>query len=93
MCIRDRRSYYEELLRAGVRIWMFRPPYILHSKHFTVDGAAAVVGSSNMDQRSFGLNMEISMIVHGESFVRDLDGHKIEAAFWDEDLAKKLGMA
>lgn len=67
------RSYYEELLRAGVRIWMFRPPYILHSKHFTVDDKVAVVGSSNMDQRSFGLNMEISMVVHGESFVRDLD--------------------
>lgn len=67
------RSYYEELLRAGVRIWMFRSPYILHSKHFTVDDAVAVVGSSNMDQRSFGLNMEISMVVHGISFVRDLD--------------------
>lgn len=67
------RSYYEELLRAGVRIWMYRPPYILHSKHFTIDDAVAVVGSSNMDQRSFGLNMEISMVVHGESFVRDLD--------------------
>ncbi|MBL3700667.1 cardiolipin synthase [Leucobacter luti] len=67
------RSYYEELLRAGVRIWMYRPPYILHSKHFTVDDSVAVVGSSNMDQRSFGLNMEISMVVHGESFVRDLD--------------------
>ncbi|WP_051582882.1 cardiolipin synthase [Leucobacter sp. PH1c] len=67
------RSYYEELLRAGVRIWMYRPPYILHSKHFTVDDAVAVVGSSNMDQRSFGLNMEISMVVHGEGFVRDLD--------------------
>lgn len=67
------RSYYEELLRAGVRIWMFRPPYILHSKHFTVDDAVAVVGSSNMDQRSFGLNMEISMVVHGTSFVKDLD--------------------
>lgn len=67
------RSYYEELLRTGVRIWMFRPPYILHSKHFTIDDAVAVVGSSNMDQRSFGLNMEISMVVHGESFVRDLD--------------------
>lgn len=67
------RSYYEELLRAGVRIWMYRPPYILHSKHFTVDDEVAVVGSSNMDQRSFGLNMEISMVVHGESFVRDLD--------------------
>ncbi|PRI12636.1 cardiolipin synthase [Leucobacter massiliensis] len=67
------RSYYEELLRAGVRIWMFRPPYILHSKHFTVDDEVAVVGSSNMDQRSFGLNMEISMVVHGERFVRELD--------------------
>ncbi|MCW2287167.1 cardiolipin synthase [Leucobacter luti] len=67
------RSYYEELLRAGVRIWMYRPPYILHSKHFTIDGTTAVVGSSNMDQRSFGLNMEISMVVHGESFIKDLD--------------------
>ncbi|QBE48376.1 cardiolipin synthase [Leucobacter triazinivorans] len=67
------RSYYEELLRAGVRIWMFRPPYILHSKHFTVDDEVAVVGSSNMDQRSFGLNMEISMVVHGREFIEDLD--------------------
>lgn len=67
------RSYYEELLRMGVRIWMYRPPYILHSKHFTIDDDAAVVGSSNMDQRSFGLNMEISMVVHGEQFIKDLD--------------------
>ncbi|MCB1273765.1 MAG: cardiolipin synthase [Leucobacter sp.] len=67
------RSYYEELLRAGVRIFMFRPPYILHSKHFTIDDRVAVVGSSNMDQRSFNLNMEVSMIVHGESFVQELD--------------------
>ncbi|MGO1539364.1 MAG: cardiolipin synthase [Leucobacter sp.] len=67
------RSYYEELLRAGVRIFMFRPPYILHSKHFTIDDKVAVVGSSNMDQRSFSLNMEVSMVVHGASFVRDLD--------------------
>lgn len=67
------RSYYEELLNAGIRIFMFRPPFILHSKHFTIDEAVAVIGSSNMDQRSFGLNMEVSMVVHGEQFVRDLD--------------------
>lgn len=67
------RSYYEELLNAGVRIWMYRPPYILHSKHFTIDDEVAVVGSSNMDPRSFGLNMEISMVVRGKEFVRDLD--------------------
>ena len=67
------RSYYEELLRAGVRIFMFRPPYILHSKHFTIDDSVAVVGSSNMDQRSFNLNMEVSMVVNGKEFVRELD--------------------
>ena len=67
------RSYYEEILRAGVRIFMYKPPYILHSKHFTIDKSIAVIGSSNMDQRSFSLNMEVSMMVHGESFVRDLD--------------------
>ncbi len=67
------RSYYEEILRAGVRIFMYKPPYILHSKHFTIDDTIAVIGSSNMDQRSFSLNMEVSMMVHGESFVRDLD--------------------
>lgn len=73
MVYHAQRSYYEELLRAGVRIFMFRPPYILHSKHFTVDDRVAVVGSSNMDQRSFSLNMEVSLVVHGEEFVRNLD--------------------
>ncbi|MBL5973845.1 MAG: cardiolipin synthase [Candidatus Leucobacter sulfamidivorax] len=73
MVYHAQRSYYEELLRAGVRILMFRPPYILHSKHFTVDDDVAVVGSSNMDQRSFNLNMEVSTVIYGESFVRDLD--------------------
>ncbi|MET1019648.1 MAG: phospholipase D-like domain-containing protein, partial [Microterricola sp.] len=66
------RSYYEALLRAGVRIYMYKSPYILHSKHFTIDHDVAVIGSSNMDMRSFGLNMEVSMLVRGESFVRDM---------------------
>lgn len=66
------RSYYEALLRAGVRIWMYRRPYILHSKSMTIDDEVAIIGSSNMDMRSFGLNMEISMLVRGEEFVREM---------------------
>lgn len=73
MVYHAQRSYYEELLEAGVRIFMYKPPYILHSKHFTIDDHVAVVGSSNMDQRSFNLNMEVSMVLYGESFVQDLD--------------------
>lgn len=66
------RSYYEALLRAGVRIWMYRKPYILHTKSLTIDDEIAVIGSSNMDMRSFGLNLEVSMLVRGEEFVTEM---------------------
>jgi len=63
------RSYYEALLRAGVKIYLYREPTVLHSKHFTIDDDVAVIGSSNMDVRSFSLNMEVSVMVQGQSFV------------------------
>ena len=66
------RSYYEALLRAGVKIWMYQKPFILHSKSMTIDDEVAIIGSSNMDMRSFGLNMEISMLVRGEEFIREM---------------------
>jgi len=66
------RSYYEVLLRAGVKIWMYRKPFILHSKSMTIDDEVAIIGSSNMDMRSFGLNLEISMLVRGEEFVAEM---------------------
>ncbi len=66
------RSYYEELLRAGVRIWLYRAPTILHAKHITIDDQVAVIGSSNMDMRSFSLDLEISVMVKGSKFVQSL---------------------
>lgn len=66
------RSYYEALLRAGVRIWLYEEPTVLHAKHFTIDDDVAVIGSSNMDMRSFSLNFEISIMVHGRDIVERL---------------------
>lgn len=66
------RSYYEELLRAGVKIWLYKAPTVLHAKFFTIDDEVAVVGSSNMDMRSFSLDLEISIMVRGKSFIDDL---------------------
>jgi cardiolipin synthase len=66
------RSYYEELLRAGVRIWLYRAPTILHAKHMTIDDQVAVIGSSNMDMRSFSLDLEISVMIKGTKFVQSL---------------------
>jgi cardiolipin synthase len=66
------RSYYEELLRAGVRIFLYKAPTVLHAKFFTIDHEVAVVGSSNMDMRSFSLDLEISVMVRGRTFIDDL---------------------
>lgn len=66
------RSYYTALLEAGVRIFLYPAPFILHSKHFSIDDDIAVIGSSNMDIRSFSLNMEVSLLVRGASFVADM---------------------
>lgn len=66
------RSYYEALLRAGVKIWLYAGPTILHAKHLTIDDQISVIGSSNMDMRSFSLDLEISVMVRGAEFLNEL---------------------
>jgi cardiolipin synthase len=66
------RSYYEALIAAGVKIWLYESPVILHAKHFTIDDEIAVLGSSNMDMRSFTLDLELSVMVRGDSIIDDL---------------------
>jgi len=73
------RSYYGELLAAGVRIFMYPAPYILHAKHFSIDDEVAVIGSSNMDIRSFSLDLEVSLMVRGASFVAQM--REVEAGY------------
>lgn len=59
-------SYYRALLEAGVAIYLYPAPAVLHSKHFTIDDDVAVIGSSNMDLRSFALNYEVSVLLLGQ---------------------------
>lgn len=59
------RSYYGTLLAAGVRIYRYPAPTVLHAKYMTVDGEVAVIGSSNMDFRSFTLNYEVMLLAFG----------------------------
>lgn len=66
------RSYYEELLRVGISIYLYKKPIFLHTKHITVDGNIAVVGSSNLDIRSFELDLEVSMVLYDTTVVRSL---------------------
>ena len=62
-------SYYQALLEAGIKIYRYPSPAVLHSKYFSIDDDVAVIGSSNMDMRSFALNHEVSMMVTGRDLV------------------------
>ena len=66
------RSFYEALLKAGVQIFLYRKPILLHSKFITVDGDIATVGSSNLDLRSFLLDLEVTLISYDPTVVSKL---------------------
>jgi cardiolipin synthase len=57
---RSSRLLYGDLLRAGARIFEYQPAMI-HAKVMVIDGIWSVVGSSNLDSRSFGLNDEVNV--------------------------------
>ena len=67
------RSYYGELLQAGVHIYE-RKNRILHAKSATVDGVWSTVGSTNLDWRSLLYNDEINVVVLGADFAGQLNG-------------------
>ncbi len=74
------RSYYPELIEAGVRIFEIESP-VLHAKTLVVDDLA-IVGTANTDNRSFRLNFEVAAAIHDRKiasmlrdvFARDLQG-------------------
>lgn len=65
------RSYFDELLAAGVHIHMYRP-HFLHAKHVSIDDDLAIIGSVNMDIRSFALNAEVALLVYDPAVVAAL---------------------
>lgn len=66
------RSYYDELLAAGVEIRLYHAPNLLHTKTISIDNDIAVIGSSNLDMRSFQLNLEVSLVCYDPAVVTDL---------------------
>ena len=65
------RSYYQELSRTGVEIYEYTLGF-LHSKLVIIDQCWGMVGSANMDERSFRLNFEITAILYTAEPVRQL---------------------
>ncbi len=61
------RSYFEGLLHAGVKIYLF-PEGFLHSKTIVADDTVSSVGTSNLDIRSFEQNYEVNAVIYDDSF-------------------------
>ncbi len=72
------RSYYEELLEAGVKIYERRGS-VMHAKTAVIDGVWSTVGSSNIDWRSFLYNDELNAVILGREFAGEM-----EAMFVDD---------
>jgi len=72
------QSYFEDLLGAGVRIHLYASAF-LHAKHASIDHDVAMIGSSNLDIRSFALNSEVSLLAYDAGVVAELS--KIEERY------------
>jgi cardiolipin synthase len=61
------RSYYKDLIDAGAEIYEFKPG-LLHAKTMVVDGCTGLIGSANLDRRSFELNFENNILFEDAAF-------------------------
>jgi len=84
------RSYYASVLDCGVEIYLYKKGFV-HAKTIVADGQLAIIGSANMDHRSFELNFEVNSMIYdskiaGElkaAFLNDIkDAQLINRAKW-----------
>jgi cardiolipin synthase len=81
------QSYYSELLESGVNVRLYGRRF-LHAKHLTIDNEVALIGSSNVDVRSFVLNAEVTLIAYDQAVVADLRAHQDRCIDAAEHLTK-----
>ncbi len=86
------RSYYDDLLNAGVEIYQYKKGFV-HAKTMVTDGSIAIIGTANMDQRSFDLNFEVNAFVYDTDIANQLrniffddlkDAQIIDVTKWNE---------
>ncbi|MBX3242341.1 MAG: cardiolipin synthase [Chitinophagaceae bacterium] len=84
------KSYFSELLKSGVRIFLYRKGFV-HAKTMLVDDTLSMVGTANMDVRSFDLNFEINAVVYSsrinselhKAFLSDLENsEEVDPVEW-----------
>ena len=84
------QSYYAEILDAGVEIYLYKKGFV-HAKTVVADEELAIVGSANMDHRSFELNFEVNSVIYDKGIAQQLrnafyedilEADQIDPAVW-----------
>jgi cardiolipin synthase A/B len=92
------KSYYEELMMAGVEIYLYQKGFV-HAKTLVADGKLSILGSANMDYRSFELNFEVNTVIYDRPFAETMrnvfyddikDSEKIDPEAWCQRAAWRL---
>lgn len=65
------KSYYKKLLEAGVEIYLYQKGFV-HAKTMVTDGKLSMIGTANMDYRSFDLNFEVNAVVYNVQFAQQM---------------------
>jgi len=81
------RSYIEPLLRAGVKVYFYRHNF-LHSKAIVVDNYLSIIGTANMDIRSFEQNFEVATFIYGSATAQVLTDNYHQ----DESMCRQLNL-
>lgn len=79
------RSYYGNLIRAGVRVYEYTPGFV-HEKTFICDGRMATVGTINLDYRSLYLHLECGTFMVGCSCIKDMEKDFLETLEKSEEI-------
>lgn len=86
------KSNYNKLLQAGVEIYMYQKGFV-HAKTMVTDSRLSVVGTANMDYRSFELNFEVNAIIYDEEFAKQMRKVFFEDLEQSEKIDKELWFA
>ncbi|SUB21672.1 Cardiolipin synthase [Pasteurella bettyae] len=83
------RNYFDTLLKAGVKIYTFTQG-LLHTKSILIDNQLVMVGTVNMDMRSFHLNFEVTLLIEDQVFANEIsllhENYMNESELIDENI-------
>lgn len=83
------RSYYEDLIDQGIRIYEYTPGF-MHAKNFVCDDSIATVGTINMDYRSLFLHFECGVLVYNTNTVNEIKQDFLDTIAVSKEITKEI---